>query len=100
MGLLLLAIRSLYNWGTIRLGPPEDPEEKELLFVMFSTKTRFTNWILQAVRKTHTMIQFEEKKTDKQDLTFPQTGSITPKSNKQNITQYFELILYFTCNNN
>ena len=28
---LLFAIRSLYNWGTSRLGPPEDPEGKELI---------------------------------------------------------------------
>ena len=28
---LLFAIRSLYNWGTSRLGPFEDPEGKELI---------------------------------------------------------------------
>ena len=31
MGPLLFATRSLYNWGTSRLGPPDDPEGKELI---------------------------------------------------------------------
>ena len=31
MGPLLFAIRSLYNWGTGRLVPPDDPEGKELI---------------------------------------------------------------------
>ena len=31
MGPLLFAMRSLYNWGTSRLGSPGDPEGKELM---------------------------------------------------------------------
>ena len=40
MGPLLFAMRSLYNWGTSRLGPPDDPEGKDLIaFATVGSKT-------------------------------------------------------------
>ena len=47
MGPLLLAMRSLYNWGTSRLGPPDDPEGKEL--IAFATVGSSTIKLFKAI---------------------------------------------------
>ena len=48
MGPLLFAMRSLYNWGTSRLGPPDDPKGKEL--IAFATVGSNTNKLSSTIR--------------------------------------------------